>query len=182
MRPNGLLVLVGIVVLGLGSGAAYFHYKQPKLAAEMKAQIAAAPQTPLGQLEQWHLIGAPQIHHRLSQFALFDPPERPWLVTHAVGAGDGPPELWGIDCAALPREMSHLEGLTVVVELPTPRLLGHGSLADDQFNFIPLHAEGAPIPDPVARLRDLALYLLAGIPDALGKDIEGASLEIRITD
>ena len=78
--------------------------------------------------------------------------------------------------------MSHLEDMTVVVELPTPRLLGHASLGDDQFNYIPLYAEGVAVPDPVARLRDLALYLLAGIPDALGKDIEGASLEIRITD
>jgi hypothetical protein len=182
MRPNGFLVLVGLVVLGLGSGAAYFHYKQPKLAAEMQAQIEAAPKTPRGKLEQWHVIGAPQIHHRLSQFALFDPPERPWLVTYAVGAGDGPPELWGIDCGALPRELSHLEDMTVVIELPTPTLLGHGSLADDQFNFIPLYPEGEPTPDQAARLRDLALYLLAGIPDALGNDIEGASLEIRITD
>ena len=51
MRVNGFAVLVGIVGLGLGSGAAYYHYKQPKLAAELEKQIAAVPETPEGQLE-----------------------------------------------------------------------------------------------------------------------------------
>ena len=35
----GVLVLFGIVALGLGSGAAYFHYKQPLLAAELPAGV-----------------------------------------------------------------------------------------------------------------------------------------------
>ena len=35
----------------------------------------------------------------------------------------------------MPRKLSHLEDMTVVIELPTPRLLGHGSLGDDQFNL-----------------------------------------------
>lgn len=182
MRVNGLVLLVGIVVLGLGSGAAYFHYKQPKLAAELQAQIDAAPKTPRGQLERWLLIGGPQIHHRLSRFALFDPPEKPWLITHAVDDGDGPSELWGIDCSELPRELAHLEDLAVVIELPAPRLLGRGELADDHFEYIPVYADGEAVPDPSERLRGLALYLLAGIPAALGKDIEGATLEIRVSD
>ena len=127
-------------------------------------------------------MGAPQIHHRLAQFAQFDPPERPWLVTHALAGGEGElPELWGIDCAALPQELSHLEGLTLVIELPAPRALGRANLGGDQFNYIPLYQRGDSIPDPHQRLRELAIYLLGGIPKALEEDIEGATLEIRVT-
>ena len=180
MRPPGLLLLAGIVLLGLGSGAAYYHFKQPKLAAELEARIAAAPKTPEGRLEQWLLVGGPQIHHRLSRFGRFST-ERPWLVTHAVDDGDGrPPVLWGIDCDALPQGIAHLEGLTVVVELPAPRPLGRAPLAGGADDFVPLHRRGAAIPDPAARLREVSLYLLGGVPDALARDIEGAVLEIRV--
>lgn len=180
MRVNGFLTLVGVVVMGMGSGAAYFHYKAPKLAAEMEARIAAAPKTPEGRVQQWLLFGGPQIHHRLTKFARFSP-EEPWLVTHAVETpGGGDPEIWGIDCDGLGQDMTHVEGLTVVVELPEPRLLGRAALARDQFNYIPLYRPGEAVPDPAARLRELALYLLGDMPKALARDIPGASIEIRI--
>ena len=180
VRVPGALVLAGIVLLGLASGAAYLHYKAPKLAAELEERIAAVPKTPEGRLEQWLLMGAPQIHHRLSKFGRFAT-AYPWLVTHAIDDGDGvAPELWGIDCEALPQELAHLEGLTVVVELPAPRSLGRAPLAGSMADFIPLYERGSAIPDPIDRLHELALYLLGRVPAALANDIPGASLQIRI--
>ena len=181
LRLPGLVVLIGIVLVGLGSGAAYFHYKQPKLAAELQARVDAIPRTPAGRLAAWHEFGGPQIHHRLSKFARFTP-ELPWLVTHAVrDPAGGDPELWGIDCDALPRELSHLEDLTVVIELPAPRALGRRPLEGDMVRHVPLVAEGAGF-DASERLRELGLFLLEGLPAALEKEIPGASIQLRISE
>lgn len=174
-------MLIGIVVLGIGSGAAYFHYKRPKLAADLRARIDAAPKTPEGRLEAWHSIGGPQIHHRLSKFARFTP-ELPWLVTHAVRTGEGePPELWGIDCEALPMELSRLEGMSVVIDLPRPRLLGRHELVGDMVEHVPLIAPDTGF-DAGARLAEIAIYLLEGMPRALEEDIEGASIQVRVEE
>jgi len=179
LRLPGLVVLGAIVFMGLGSGAAYFQYKQPKLAAELQERLDAAPKTPAGRLAAWHEIGAPQIHHRLSKFARFTP-ELPWLVTHAVAALDGgDPELWGIDCDALPELLSHLEGLTVIIELPAPRALGRIPLVGDMVEHVPLIGPETPF-DAHERLRMLGVYLLEGMPAALEKDIPGASIQVRI--
>lgn len=173
-------MLGAIVLLGIGSGAAYFQYKAPRLEAEFDRELAALPEDPAARLELWHRYGAPQIHHRLSTFARFSP-ECPWLVTHAVRtAGGGDPELYGIDCTALPATLSHVEGTTVVVELPAPRLLGSRPLHGDQASFVPIYESGASVPDPGARLRELALYFLDKLPAALAKEIPGATLEIRV--
>ncbi len=181
-RFSGLFVLAGIVVLGVLSGAGYYHYQRPKVAAEMERLRAEAPDTPRGRLELWHRHGAAQIHHRLSNFGRFAP-DKPWLVTHAIAAQDGgAPELWGVDCEALPRELSRLEGLTVVVELPAPRPLARAELSAEQRSHVPVFAPGAAPPDARALLVDLALYLLEGMPRALERDIEGARLVVRVAE
>jgi hypothetical protein len=180
-RPPGLLVLSGIVVLGLGSGAAYYHYKQPMLAAELQEKIDAAPKTLEGRLAAWHAIGAPQIHHRLSKFARFTP-ELPWLVTHAVVFEDGgPPELWGIDCDTLPQRVSKIEGMSVVIDLPAPRALGRYELVGDMVRHVQSTARDSGF-DGGDRLKDIAIHLLEGMPAALEKDIEGARIRVRIND
>ncbi len=179
-RVNGLLVLCGIVLLGLGSGAAYYQYRRPKMAAERERWLAQAPSTPRGRLELWYRYGAPQIHHRLTQVARFST-AMPWLVTHAVAsAEEGEPEIWGIDCTALTPELARLEGMTVVVELPRPRLLGRGRLAGDEARHVPVYAATQAVPDPSGRLKELALFFLEGLPRALERDIPGACLEIRV--
>ncbi len=179
-RASGLLVLGSIVLLGLGSGAAYFQYKAPRLKAEFDAEIAALPTSPAGRLEAWHVFGAAQIHHRLSTFARFSS-DLPWLVTHALDRRDGgEPELFGIDCSTLPLTLSHLEGMQVIVELPEPRSLGRVPLRGDQASFVPIYEAGQEVPDPDRRLRFLAIYFLDKLPEALAKEVEGASLEIRI--
>lgn len=177
-RVNGLAVLVGIVLVGLATGAGFYRYQRGKMDARLAAELAEAPETPAERAALWLRFGGPQIHHRLAVVGRFAPAQ-PWLVTHAVARAEGEPELWGIDCASLPRELAHLEGLTVVVALPAPRLLARASLDGEQVQRVPLFAPEAS-PDAAQRLSELALYLLEGIPGALERDVPGAKLVIRV--
>jgi hypothetical protein len=178
VRVNGLVVLVAIVAVGLATGAGFYRWKRGEMDARVRSELAAAPETPAERLDLWLRLSGPQLHHRLAVVGRFTP-EMPWLVTHAVARADGPSELWGIDCAALPLELAHREGLSVVVELPAPRPLARVALEVEQANRVPLYAPEAS-PDPAARVSELALYLLEGIPRALERDIPGARLEIRV--
>src|SRR5262245_31400553 len=177
-RVNGLVLLIGIVVLGLATGAGFYRWKRAEMDSRVAAELAEAPTTPEERLDLWLRLSGPQIHHRLAVVGRFSP-DMPWLVTHAVASADGPPELWGIECAALPVDLAHREGLSVVVELPAPRALGRLTLAADQQSRVPLFAPAAS-PDPATRVSELALYLLEGIPRALERDIPGASLVVRV--
>jgi hypothetical protein len=179
-RANGILVLVGVVVVGLLTGTVFYRWKRRTAQARIAAEIEAAPRTPEGRVALWLRLAGPQIHHRLAVVARFAP-DMPWLVTHAVSQSEGPPELWGIDCGALPRELARLEGLSVVVDLPRPRALGRMELSGPRARRVPLFASEAR-PDPAARLAELALYLLEGMPDALRRDVPGAALTIRVAE
>jgi len=178
VRVSGLAVLAGIVVVGLITGAGFYRYQRGRMDARLAAELARAPETPAERAALWLRYGGPQIHHRLAVVGRFSP-TRPWLVTHAVARSDGEPELWGIDCTSLTPELAHLEGLTVVVDLPAPRVLARASLASEQSQRVPLYAPETS-PDAAQRLSELALYLLEGIPGALERDVPGARLEIRV--
>jgi len=180
VRPGGLSVMAALVLLGLASGAAYYHWRVPAAQAELEAEIASAPSTAEGLLQRWHEIGSNEIHHRLTQVARFSD-QTPWIVTHAVrDIPGGDPMIWGVDTRQLPLRLSHLDGMTVVVDLPAPIPLGHGRLTGDRSAYVPVFAPGEPVPDPRERLRDLARWFLGDLPEALSKDIEGARLEIRV--
>jgi hypothetical protein len=179
-RVRGLFVLSAIVVVGVLTGAGFYRLKRGQMNAEVAAELARAPRTPEERLALWLELTGPQLHHRLAVVGRFAP-EMPWLVTHAVAAADGgAPELWGIECAALSKELGVLDGLGVVVELPPPRLLGRAPLQGAQADRVPLFARDA-LPDARARLASLALYLLEGIPKALERDVPGARLEVRVS-
>ncbi len=175
---NGLAVLVVIVIVGLVTGAGFYRYKRQEMDAVLADELAAAPKTSAERLALWLRVSGPQIHHRLAVVGRFAA-DKPWLVTHALARADGPPELWGIDCATIPQDLAHLEGLCVVVELPAPRPLTRATLDGEQENRVPLYAPEVR-PDPATRVSELALYLLEGIPGALARDIPGASLVIRV--
>lgn len=177
-RPSGLAVLAGIVVAGLITGAGFYRFQRGRMDARIAAELAEAPKTPAERAALWLRYAGPQIHHRLAIVGRFAPDE-PWLVTHAVATGGGEPELWGIDCTSLTPDLAHLEGLTVVVELPAPRVLAHTSLEGAQVQRVPLYAPETR-PDAAQRLTELALYLLEGIPGALERDVPGAKLVIRV--
>jgi hypothetical protein len=178
-HPRGLAVLAALVVLGL-SGAIFYRYQAPRASARLAAEVAAAPTSAEGSLRKWHEYGAPQIHHRLASWARFAP-EMPWLVTHAVDPGDGgPPAIWGVDLAALPRGISRVEGMRVVVLLPAPTLLGRAPLQGEMARHVPLRAAAEPPLDAAARLTELVDFFLSDLARALAKDVPGAELEVRI--
>lgn len=179
VRVSGLGVLAGIVVVGILTGAGFYRLKRGETNARVATELAQAPRTPEERLALWLRLTGPQLHHRLAVVGRFTP-EMPWLVTHAIAAEDGgPPELWGIDCSTLPKDLGVLEGLRVVVNLPAPRRLGRATLEGERAERVPLFAPGA-VSDAGERLASLALYILEGIPGALARDVPGAALEIRV--
>ncbi len=179
-RPRGLLVLFCIVLVGLATGAGYYAAERPRLERRRAAILAAAPTTLEGRLDQWLVYGAPQIHHRLARFARFSD-ACPWIVTHRVAAPDGGvPVVWGVDCASLPQELARREGAAIVVELPAPVALARAELDAFQARTVPTYPPGAAVPDPAARLADLATYFLERLPAALEREIPGARLEVRV--
>ena len=177
---NGLVVIGAIVVLGLGSGAGYLAYKRPRLERQRDAILAAAPTTAEGRLRRWFEFGVPQIHHRLTSFARFSA-EHPWIVTHRIAGTDGRPDtIWGVPCDEIGQDLAHIEGLTVVVELPPPRALGAFELDRDQARYVPRYASPDLAPDPDARLTELAAFFLERLPVALSHEIPGAKIEVRV--
>ena len=168
------------MVTGIVTGSGYYRYKAPRIAEARERELAAAPTTAEGRIARWHEFGAPQIHHRLTKV----PPTiggRTWLVTHMVlDPAGGEPEVWGIDTSDLPVEVSRIEGLTVVIDLPQPRLLGRAALSDEGVQHVPRYGAGDEVPDPVERLRYVATWFLGGLPGAISRDIEGARIEVRV--
>lgn len=177
-RVSGLGLLLAIVVVGLASGAGFYRWKRGEMEARLAADLAGTPTQPAERLALWLRFGGPQIHHRLAVVGRFTA-ELPWLVTHAVASAEGPPELWGVDCAALPLELAHVEGMQVVIELPHPRALGRATLEGERAQRVPLYAPEV-VADGEARLSAVALSLLESMPDALARDIPGATLVIRV--
>jgi hypothetical protein len=177
-RPSGLGVLLAIVVVGLATGAGFYRWQRSRMDARVAEELAAAPTTPAERAALWLRLSGPQIHHRLAVVGRFTP-EMPWLVTHAVAQPEGPPELWGIECASIPQDLAILEGLEVVVRLPRPVALGRVELTGERAQRVPIFAPAA-VPDVATRLTDLALYLLEGIPRALERDVPGAHLAVRV--
>lgn len=179
-RAPGFPVFVGIVLLGLASGAALYRWQQPRAAAAMRAELAKAPTTVEGRIDLWLTYCTPMIHHALSDNARFSA-ELPWLIAYAIARAEGEtPELWGIDASALPRDLAVREGRTVVVRLPDVTLLGHAALRGDNARSVPVHPVGTRVADPRARLVDLARHFLGRLPESLEDEIEGARFEIRV--
>jgi hypothetical protein len=178
-RVSGLAVLLAIVATGLVTGVGFYRLKRGEANARVAAQLAAAPRTSEERLDLWLALTGPQLHHRLAVVGRFTP-EMPWLVTHAVAAEDGgPPELWGIECATLPKALGVREGLRIVMTLPAPQLLGRATFEGEHSERVPLFARGVAV-DASDRLRTLALHLLEGLPKALERDVPGATLELRV--
>lgn len=178
-RPRGAWIFLLLIFLGLLPAMFYF-WREPQLRADHAQRLADAPTTLEGRIEAWLVHGGPMIHHRIANVARISD-EHPWIVTHRVDLGDGaPPEVWGIDTELLPRDMARLEGHTVVVELPAPRLLARLTLTGYDASKVPTYTDRNEVPDPAKRLQVLAFWFLERLPQALEKDIEGARLEVRV--
>ncbi|MEX1024825.1 MAG: hypothetical protein WD226_07065 [Planctomycetota bacterium] len=178
-RPRGLGILIGIVALGL-LPAAYLAYEKASPSLARTEEQRAALATVEGRLAIWHEFGGPMIHNRIATFARASA-EHPWIITHQIQRDDGgPPEVWGIDTEELPSSISRLEGSKVIVELPAPRLLGRTHVPVPDGRKLPTYGPDDRVGDADERLEQLALWFLEKLPTALARDIEGASLEIRV--
>ena len=180
LRISGLFVMTMLVVSGFGIGALYYSVKEPRVRKDLQRQLDQAPTTDEGRLERWVEFYAAQVHHRLSVYARISE-EHPWLVTHLVeSGGEEPPAVWGLDVSDLSKDLLHREGMSAVLTLDAPRLLGHVRFGGDSVRHAPRYAPGTPVPDPRTRLEELAVWFLEGLMGALERDIPGAGFEVRI--
>ena len=174
---SGLLALVGIVLIGL-LPATYYMFARPLMHAQRDAEVAAANESTEARIAEWFSFGQAMIHHRITRWGRFSE-QHPWVVTHAVEEG-GARIAYGVDAEALTPELSRVDGLTVVVDVPAATRLGPIELVGERARSVPI----VETPPDEAELRDrlatLLLWFLEGLPAALEEDIEGASIELRI--
>jgi hypothetical protein len=179
LRSNGLWLVAGLVVVGMGIGAVYYRWKAPPLIDELRAMLEALPKEGEPRLEAWMMFGAPMIHNRLRYLRLSE--QQPWLVTHVVEQQGGPPAVFGIDFAELPVGMTTRTGMTVTVRLPAVRELARAEPRGDHARAIPRYRAGQAPPDPNRRAEEMVLYALRHPDDFIARmerDIEGATLTV----
>jgi len=176
-RPNGFLVLVAVVGIGLLASAGLFRWGWTKVeAAEARNRQTreGAPADPSDRLDRWLIYGEPQLQNRLIHLRYSS--LHPGLITHTVRHADGPSEIWGVDLSGSRPARLERDGLIVTAFLSEPRLLGHGVLTGMNADRIPYFEAGMEIPDPKKRAIDLCEHFLGKLRRALEKDIEGARL------
>jgi hypothetical protein len=183
-RVNGLLVLLVLVAVGMGVTSVVFKWMSPQLRERMQRARADAPKSGEPRVAHWLEFGRGFVHQRLVQ--LHFSPDEPWLVTHTVGADRdaGEVEVWGVDLTDLPVEATAQDGMSVVVNLPEPRVLARGPFGEqrkrnDKARNVPHFASAEVAPDPRERARTVVLWALDRLVTALVRDIDGASLEVR---
>jgi hypothetical protein len=183
-RVSGIGTLVFLVTIVLVVILGYLRWKAPEVRAildERRREIAAAPSTLEGRLAEWRKFGDAQIHNRLEMMRFST--SQPWLVAYAIRSeGDAAEtcEFHGIDLATMPRELTRIEGLTIVVRLPSARSLGRGELTGDNAPFVRVYRDRGSAPDANERVRGLASWALESLGQALERDIAGAHLRVEV--
>lgn len=173
-RPNGLMVFVILILLGLGGGAGFFRYKSAQVAEEMRESSREFPTTAEGRLKAWMEIGASQIHRRL-EIARYSE-QQPWLVIHVLNDGNGPPRVFGVDLSDLDTDLCRIEGMDVVLQLPVATILTTEALTGARVDRIPVLSVAPEDPQQLAL--DKLAWLVGGLGSALQRDIEGARLRV----
>lgn len=182
-RPQGLVVLIAVVVVGMFSSSGLLRYGWTLVEAadaDHRALRDSAPTDPLVRVDKWLVFSEPQIQNRLTKLRFSS--LHPGLITHRVMHADGPAEIWGVDLSGSHPARIERDGLTVTVVLRAPRLLGHGDLSGMNANQIPEYAAGSTIPDPEVRAQLLCEHFLGGLREAFESDIEGARLFFAFED
>lgn len=181
LRVNGVVVMVVLILLGLASGAVYYHWKAPDLIARLRAEKAELPVDGVGRLEHWMVYGAPMVHNRMSYLRISR--QQPWLVTHMVEHAGEAPEVWGLDFSELSPSITTQVGMQVRITLPATKMLARTELVGDNARGVPHYKAGDPIPDSDARAAALIERALRNPGDFIGaleKDIAGASLVVIV--
>jgi hypothetical protein len=180
VRVPGLLSLLGLVAIGMGSSVVFWRWQAGKQIEAAHAVRASLPPEGEARLETWLEHARPLVHTRLLQLRLDH--QRPWLVTHVVETTPDPAthEIWGVDLTGVGPEVTRREGMRILVELPAARHLGTGPLVGDKSVNVPRYRPGSAIEDPDRRAEYVAGWFLSPLAEALAGDIEGASLEVRV--
>ncbi len=167
-RPNGLIILA--ILVGLGFSMVWlYRYMEPRLAAQLQAQVAAAPRTPEGRVEKWLIFGHPQIDTCIRLLRMSG--EQPWIVSHLVASADGPPEVYGMDVTKIEKDYLVQVGTRMEVWLPKPGLLGQVELIGRNADAVPVFQAQDRKPDVEARVRDMIEWRLRDVLERLKSDI-----------
>ncbi len=180
-RAPGLLLLLGIVVLGLLSGAIPFRIKAPEVRAGIIADLAEKKReatTPAKRLDAWMSFGVPQIENRLQMLSFSA--SMPYLLAHGIRQPEGLVEVWGVDFLRHGAIQVERDGLVLRIHVPQPHRIGTGVLQGDNAGRVPLYDSLELVPDPNARVKELVEWFLGGMQSAISADIEGAQLEIVV--
>lgn len=173
-------MLAVLVAAGMGITGVYYHYKAPKLLAQMRREQSEAPKSGPPRVARYLDFGTGMIHERLVQLRFS--PRQPWLVTHAVTdvRDSAAQEIWGVDLTELSPDWISQRGMDVVITLPAVALLGRGGLAGDKALDVPRYKSGSAIPDANARAQWIVEWALERLSKPLVKDIQGARLVVEV--
>jgi hypothetical protein len=179
-RVNGLVFVLGLVVLGLGAGVLLYRWRAGQVASTIERDLATLPQEPEARLQRWlDDYGNVIVQQALVQLRY--EAQKPWILSHTRGSERNAPaqEVWGIDLGELGDGLVRREQLAIVVELPRARLLEHGPILGDKVRNVPHFAPDAPAYDADARVRGIVEWSLAKVGRSLGRDVPGATLVVR---
>lgn len=178
IRPQGLAVMAVLVALGLGFGAGFYRYEQPRVVARVESELAGAPTRPEGRVQHWVFFGAPQIHHAVHQARISA--RQPWFVAYTVrDPAGGAPAVWGFPVAELEPEDIVADGMRVEVRLPRPRLLARERLGGALASYVPAFGPKVEV-DPDEQIVACVERQLADLAAALAKDIPGATIDVVV--
>lgn len=176
LRPNGLLVLLILVLMG-SSLIILYRYMEPRLAADLQAKIESAPRTPEGRVEKWLIFGHPQIDTCVRLLRMSE--QQDWIVSHLVAQADGPPEVYGLDIALIEEDYLVRDGTRIEIWLPKPSLLGRAELIGRNSDSVPTFQLSDSLPVAEDRLRDMLEWRMRDVFEHLRADIPTVEIEFR---
>jgi hypothetical protein len=179
-RVNGLVFVIGLVVLGLGAGVLLYRWRASQVATMIERDLSSLPQDPEARLQRW-LDDYGRVIVRQALVQLRYEAERPWILSHTRSTvrNSAEQEVWGIDLDEPPEGLARREGLAIVLELPAAHVLMTGAIGGDKALNVPHFEPSAPPFDADARVRSIVEWSLAKVGRSLGRDVPGASLRVE---
>ncbi len=152
-----------------------YRYMEPRLAADLQAQIDSAPRTPEGRTEKWLIFGHPQIDKCIRLLRMSEQQE--WIVSHVVAHEGALPEVFGLDIEKIEEDYLVRRGTRIEIWLPEPGLLGRAKLIGRNADRVPVFEEDQRKPDVEARLRDMLEWRMRDVFEHLRADIPEVEIE-----
>lgn len=176
-RAPGLAVLLLIVAVGIGTGAALFRWRAKDVREGILAELSSVPDDPHERVAVWLRYGEPQIQSGLAHLRFSS--AVPALVCYVRERPGQAPEVYGVDLSGPRPATVRQDGLRVVVRVPPPRMVWRGGLRGPNADRIVRVGPDDPLPDAERIARERIEWLFEGLAAALPRDIPGASLAIE---